>query len=356
MSDYAHKQVDKEIKATTIRLRREYKQASREVQAKLDDYLRRFEIKDQKWQEWVETGYKTKKQYKDWRVGQIAVGKRWRAMQEELAQDYANVNKLARQIVRGKMPEIYALNHNWGTYIIEKQAKLDTGYTLYSAETVEFLMKDNPKLLPDPGAAVSRNIINGLDTRYNRQQLQSVMMQSILQGDSLPEMSQRVAMAVGEKNYKSAIRNARTMYTCAQNAGRLGSYRRAEDMGIEINKQWVATLDGRTRHAHRLLDGQIVPVNEPFDSEFHDDIMYPGDPDADPGNVYNCRCTMISQIKGHEIDSTSYREDPDIGDMTYEEWKDSKPEYSNPIDLPERKQQAIKMKYINEYRRGGKKK
>ena len=39
------------IKELEKRIAKEYKQASKEVQATLDDYLRRFEIKDKKWQD-----------------------------------------------------------------------------------------------------------------------------------------------------------------------------------------------------------------------------------------------------------------------------------------------------------------
>jgi len=59
----------------------------------------------------------------------------------------------------------------------------------------------------------------------------------------------------------------------------------------------MAAIDNRTRQAHALLNGQLADPDEPFHSELGD-IMYPGDPDADPANVYNCRCTLGSEIIG----------------------------------------------------------
>lgn len=35
-------------------------------------------------------------------------------------------------------------------------------------------------------------------------------------------------------------------------------------MGVQLKKQWLATLDGKTRHEHRMLDGQTVDVEESF--------------------------------------------------------------------------------------------
>ena len=65
-------------------------------------------------------------------------------------------------------------------------------------------------------------------------------------------------------NRASAIRTARTSVTATQNAGRMDSYAAAEKMGIKLKKEWLATLDGRTRHAHAMLDGQTAETDKPF--------------------------------------------------------------------------------------------
>ena len=49
MADIAHEMTDEIIKKIEKRLKREYAQAKREIEEKLDDYFRRFEIKDKKW-------------------------------------------------------------------------------------------------------------------------------------------------------------------------------------------------------------------------------------------------------------------------------------------------------------------
>ena len=79
----------------------------------------------------------------------------------------------------------------------------------------------------------------------------------------------------------------------------MDSYHRAQDMGVVIHKVWLATNDQRTREAHAELDGQEREIDEPFENSLGE-IMYPGDPDADPANVYNCRCTMKTKILGFE--------------------------------------------------------
>ena len=46
-----------------------------------------------------------------------------------------------------------------------------------------------------------------------------------------------------------------------------------------------------------------VDIDEPFVNSFGK-IMFPGDPHADPANVYNCRCAMVSEIKGFVMPNT----------------------------------------------------
>ena len=348
MPDIGHNDTEYIISIIEKRIKGEYSQAVSEIQDKLDNYLRRFKTKDETWKRWVEEGKKTEAEYKEWRTGQIAVGKRWEEMKDTLAKDYHNANVIARSIADGYMPEVYALNHDFATFQVEKDAKVDTSYTIYDRQTMERIMRDNPDLLPPPGRKLTNRIAAGLDVRWNRQQIQSVMMQALLQGESIPMIASRLAKKVGDSNYKAAIRNARTMATGAQNAGRVDSYKRAQDMGIKMKQCWVATLDSRTRHSHRQLDGETIEVG----GTFSNGCRYPGDPRADGRETYNCRCALIAQLEDFERDirNTTLRNDPDIDGMTYEEWRESRTEKHNPITLPAEKAENIKWAHIKRYR------
>ena len=125
-------------------------------------------------------------------------------------------------------------------------------------------------------------------------------------------------------------RAARTAVTSAQNAGRLDSYAAAGKLGIKLKKEWLATLDGRTRHAHALLDGQQRETSEPFEAE-GEKLQFPGDPAAAGWMVYNCRCTMAAVVTGADgraLGGSAQRwvRDPVTGqgvrieDMSFGEW------------------------------------
>lgn len=353
-NDPAHLETDFLISDMEERIRKEYAKAQSEIADKLNDYLQRFEQKDRTWQKWVKEGKKTKKEYEKWKVGQIAMGKRWQEMRDTLAQDLRNVHKIADNIANGYRADVYALNHDYSTFQIEHDSLMDTSYTLYRRETAERIFRNNPQILPSPGKKVAQAILEGRALRWNNQLIQSVMMQALLQGESIPKIATRLANAVGDSDRKAATRNARTMMTGAQNAGRLDAIKRANAKGLHEMKQWIATLDSRTRHTHRLLDGVIVEADKPFKTELGN-IMYPGDITADAALVYNCRCTLVAVHDKAEAEeearNMNLRRDEKLGNMSYDEWRKSKEVKSNPILLPEQKAKAIRQKYINEYRR-----
>lgn len=317
MADYAHEQTDIMLARIENELKAEYRRASKETQQKLAEHLKAFRQKDKERQAQVVRGELTIDEYRRWRRGQILVGKRWKAMQQTLAEDMNNANNIARSIVYGHLPDVYALNFNYATFEVETTGMLDTSFVLYDRQTVERLLRDNPDLLPPPSpkSKIAREIAKNKDLRWNKKKIQSELLQGILQGESIIILAQRM-QNVTNSNYSNAVRYARTMFTGAENAGRVNAYKRAENMGIEMEQQWVATLDGRTRHSHRQLDGEKIPVG----GTFSNGCRFPGDPNGSPSEVYNCRCTLISQIKGLEHD-LSGRSLAKLDGKSYEEWK-----------------------------------
>ena len=313
MADIAHKRTDAIIADLEKQLAKEYGRALRDAEGKLDAYFRRFEARDKRQRELLDAGKITAEDYENWRKRHLLMGKRWEELRDTLAQDFAKVGEIARSIVSGHLPDVYALNHNYSTFQIEHDGRLDTSYTLYNRQTVERLVRDNPSLLPNPTVGPPR----AKDLRWNQEHITSSVLQGILQGEPITEIAKRLE-DVAQMDYNAAVRTARTAVTSAQNGGRIDSYRRAESMGIDLRKRWLATLDDRTRHEHRLLHGQTVATEEPFTVE-GEEIMFPGDPAAPGYLVYNCRCTLISQIKGFEGDTV--KESPKMHGMTFDEWQ-----------------------------------
>lgn len=348
--DIGHEETENVLSDLEKRINAEYKQAEEEITEKLNTYVKKFEIKDNLKQQAVANGQITQSEYLEWRVGQIAMGNRWEEMRDTIATDLTNTAEIAKSITYGYMPEVYAINHNYGTFQVESLSKVNTSYTLYDAQSVERLFDDENTIYHKAGAKVTAAINRGEQEAWDKKKVQSCMIQSLLQGESISQIATRLSTTVGESDRKAAIRNARTMTTGVENAGRVDSYKRAEAMGINLEQEWLATLDGRTRHEHRELDGQRVKVGEKFKVAGYE-IAFPADPTAPAFLVYNCRCTLIAALAGHTKDAsdTSIRNTNHMEEETYEEWKESKNIHSDSITKQDDIADTMKRKYGSEY-------
>lgn len=288
-----------------------YGLAYEEMLVKCRRYLEWFTVMDAERRKMRDNGAITDDEYKQWRNSKLFVGRQNYAMLETLSNDLVNANQIAASIINGYMPEVYAINGNYITYKLEQEANINIAWTLFDEPTVERLIREKPTLLPK----ASVNIPDA--KRWNKEKLVSAITQGIMQGETTDKIAERLA-EVTDMNKNSAVRNAATMTTGAQNAGRLDGMKRAEDMGVETLKKWLATLDGHTRYTHRQVDGEEKQLNQ----KFTNGLLYPGDPNGAPSEVYNCRCVLTSKVKG-SIYNMSDRNNRLQG-MSYEQWKDSK--------------------------------
>ena len=288
MADKAHRLTDEKLEEMEKRLSAIYARAEKEIQKTADEYFSRFSKQDEAKRKLWEQGKITEDEYKKWRKGQVMYGKRFTEMEEQCAKQLLNVNQTALAYVNGELPEVYALNYN----ALASSVDGISGYsfTLVDADTVRNLAVTDTSLLP------YKEIDPAKDIPWNMKKINAETLQGIIQGESMDKIAKRLRN-VQEMNRTQAIRSARTIVTGAENKGRIDSYKRAEEDGIILEKQWLAAIDSRTRHWHVDLNGETVAIDEPFHNEFGD-IMYPGDPNAHPANVYNCRCTLVTKIKG----------------------------------------------------------
>lgn len=67
----------------------------------------------------------------------------------------------------------------------------------------------------------------------------------------------------------------------------------ADKYEYEVEKEWIAVNDNRTRHSHANVDGQKRETDE----KFANGLLFPGDPNAPANEVCNCRCSMAMVAK-----------------------------------------------------------
>lgn len=139
------------------------------------------------------------------------------------------------------------------------------------------------------------------------------LTQGVNAGESYDKLADRVA-SVFDSAESDAMRIARTEVAGAAN-GVSHDYASAMSAGgMELQKTWLSTLDERTRgndpkdeFDHVSADGETVGINEMFEMT-GEELEYPGDENGSPGNIINCRCTVIYDEAG-----TTYEGDLHIG-------------------------------------------
>lgn len=297
MVDKAHLATDELLGKMERRLRAIYARASREIGEAWKAYLQEAgtEIADlqRQYQEAkaandTELTRQLGKSLQKAKRERTLMDKRYRELTRQTAEQLAHVNETATAYINNNLPEVYAMNYN-----ATGEAFNGIGgysFTLTDADTIRNLVESDSSLLP------MRELHFAKDVAWNIEKMNAEVLQGILQGEPIDKIADRLTQVIG-MNLRSAISAARTMVTSAENKGRQDGFERAAAMGIILEREWIATSDGRTRDWHRELDGVTVAVDEPFENAIGK-IMYPGDPSANGANVWNCRCTIAAKVLG----------------------------------------------------------
>ena len=317
MPDRGARYADKSIVKVTRSLKKTYAQAQKELESKLKDFNARFKAKDKEKQRQRDAGEITEQQYKDWLSGQVFIRNQWESKIRQVNAVMLDYNKQAMNIVNNSRFDVFAENYYSEAFRAQWIVN-DLSWNVYNSQALAQLIKDDPQILPE------WKIDEEKDYKWNYQKVNNIIKQGIIQGESVEQITKRLCTDLSAMNENKMRMFARTGITEAQNAGRQEQMRQAaEELDIEQEKEWQATFDNRTRDAHRHLDGQRVSWKDSFQSDLGE-IKYPGDPTADPANVYNCRCTMKTIYPKYEDRSKNFRENVTIDGQSYEEWKEGK--------------------------------
>lgn len=140
------------------------------------------------------------------------------------------------------------------------------------------------------------SILNTVEeiTQTTREIIFDVFTQAVREGWSISQMTDKIEDAGFIRSRARLI--ARTETVTSANRGAIIS---AKETGLDLNKQWLATYDKRTRNDHIRANGQLVPMDELFTVGGYK-MEAPGDRGGKDGRlptpakeVINCRCTCL---------------------------------------------------------------
>ena len=295
MADKARQWTDAELEKMEKHLAGIYTRAYNEVNVSWNEFLDNVKDEADKLMKVINNAAdekakkKATKDYKKFLRDKTLKNQYFKDLVEQLSEQILNINQTALDYINGRLPDIYVVNYNAIQQPVESAIK-GYSFTLVDANTIRDLALKDDTLLP------YKTMDGKKDIRWNTKKINAEVLQGILQGEEIPKIANRLEKVVG-MNETSAIRNARTTVTSAECKGRQDSYVKATEDGVILKRRWIATKDDRVRHWHADLDGVEVDVDEPFVNDFGE-IMQPGDPHADPANVYNCRCSIRGVVLG----------------------------------------------------------
>lgn len=150
----------------------------------------------------------------------------------------------------------------------------------------------NNPLVQQQLASTGKHITSIAET--TRENIRKSIAAGYQTGLSIPDTAKLIrAGSAGMANTRATM-IARTELAGAANGGSLAATQIvSEETGAAYTKVWL-TAPGAMYPRHETytdLDGQTVGLDEPFNLE-GEELMFPGDPSGDPGEVINCRCTM----------------------------------------------------------------
>lgn len=285
-SDYMSRRMDEELKRLENELTALYNEVAQELAIEFNNYAEKITPQIKALQNALAMGEITETEYQLLVRSKLLNAKLYDRALNMFTDMLVKADVAAMALVRNELPYVIASSYNFIESLGWKaadEAGLSVGtFQVFNAQTVQKLIKDNPRLLP--------YVDLPLDQQWNMSKINNTITRGIMKGDSMDKIAQNM-QGVANMDSNTAMRTARTAFTYAENLGRDEAYHDLKKKGIPVKKMWSAILDNRTRETHRLLNGTFANANDLFGEGILDVLLRcPADPNGEPEEIYNCRC------------------------------------------------------------------
>lgn len=125
-------------------------------------------------------------------------------------------------------------------------------------------------------------------TETTRNDIMTQLRAGVEEGEGIDRLARRIDGNIEQSNRNRARTIARSEVIRASNAATTTT---AENLDIDVEKEWIATLDSGVRTSHLEADAQVVPKESSFTVGGFP-AKYPGDPGLPARESINCRCTV----------------------------------------------------------------
>ena len=129
--------------------------------------------------------------------------------------------------------------------------------------------------------------ITGINSRI-RERVKKIAMEAIHEGQSANEAANEIRNLFNTTSAR-ALAISRTEIVGSANGGQLLFFR---ESGVK-KKEWLTARDEHVRESHAAQEGNVVELGK----RFKNGLEFPGDPNGEPEEIINCRCTVVPVIE-----------------------------------------------------------
>ena len=214
-----------------------------------------------------------------------------------IADEIASGGNRAAQAIAGAALGVYISSYLFALNDVREQIPQGIRFTQYTEHQLRVILADEAK---SPFTQVAYNRLGADPIAAKKKilpRLRIGLADSVMRGASIQQISRMIRNVINI-SYRQAVKIARTEMNRVANQGRLLGFEQAKsDHNIDMQKMWLSAFDERTRDAHLAANGQVVDLDKPFNVG-GEKLMFPGDPNGSAENVINCRCSVVSILRG----------------------------------------------------------
>lgn len=240
------------------------------------------------------------------RVMTAFTGPRWALVKRKIALLFAGAHEAIVDQVNGALEQAFADGFNDAAFYLARSGVEMWPMTLSIVAALFTLNR--------------RTMKKREDLKYNEQCVQSAIMAAIARKTKIEGMAKEVAGRMARARQREMTTYARAAIYGASDKGAYMAGVEAENLGIDVEKTWLAIMDIYVRPSHSGLHGDTIRLHEKFHG-LYGDLMYPHDPEAPPQEVCNCRCRMVVHVAGKSPGEYSRFLLP-IETLAYRKWRD----------------------------------
>lgn len=134
----------------------------------------------------------------------------------------------------------------------------------------------------------------GINMGEFKAKVKNTVSRGIAAAQSYTEIAKNLSLVTKEE-YNKSRRIAITESGRVSSEAKLNVQQRAKAKGANVVKQWDSTFDGKTRHSHRELDGQIREIDEYF--EVNGEKALAPCKFGKAAEDINCRCALLTRAR-----------------------------------------------------------